>query len=897
MKRFLKTFFVFFTCFFVSFVPPLTNIAKAQEIDTSHQVAGLFDWLTGSSPTKEDAENASGKSSQGKQAVTDALGTGNLDKGSVTIGTNTCTTDWTGAIGSILGTITSGFGLLIANIAVSLLANAPFVGGAFEPFNDFLDSFNSVWTNALIWGIIGSFAIYIGVNLVNLALAINAGIDAASNPIIKTGFNITLGITNIFFIIILVVVGIMTILRRSGWSWQKRLGNLIIAIILVNFSIYIASLLINVSNVFTVAIAQNFCASDLFNSLHLGATYSILQKALGGDAFSSLITAPAAMIAAASITLIGALTVFALFIFLIIRYIVLILLLAIMPIAWIGFVAPEFKIPGVGNPWQKWWSEFIKWLVVGPVMAFSLYLTIATLKGLSTTSVTTTGLAGGLSGVLNIAAALIMSILGLYVAVKGSGFAGALIAGGLAAGTGWVAGKVGKLGEKAGFRQQAKLQDKAQDLRKQAEEAAKAGDNAKAMSLRTKAALAEKTAQKAFGSIGKGASMAAGGIVAGKALGIAKVKLPGSGGPASVEDWRSQTMKKAEERYKGMTDSEKADEMRKIDIEMNKGVFGGRKIELQNRYNALAQGYASSGKLSDDMIRKTLRTDFQQQARLMNKEIKYDETVGKKNAVEQAKMFSMVADEKIKEGYDSKAIGGLQRDIAIKLNDSKKLSELTRPQDIETVYNLKADIEKKKGTGSFEQFEIGMGMNTDNATKLFASQKALVAANAELSVHQQSVANMNAAGVSHTSREYTDAVAEVNRLNGEISNHQNDIKDQIKLNAEWVSKLDSKDVKNLPLNKIFGDASKPENNLFGGDQNTTNDLRKAVAEYIAKNAPQNAAQFLNVNSENYEQTAKQLYNELSTRLGTLTRGTNEFAANESAMKNIERAARKRGFSL
>ncbi len=626
MKRFLETFFVLFTCFFVSFVPPLTNIAKAQEIDTSHQVAGLFDWLTGGTPTKDDAENAAGKSSQGEEAVTKALGTGNLDKGSVKIGTNTCSTDWGGAISSILGTITSGFGLLIANIAVSLLANAPFVGGAFEPFNDFLDSFNGVWTNALIWGIVGSFAIYIGVNLVNLALAINSSIDAATNPIIKTGFNITLGITNIFFIIILVVVGIMTILRRSSWSWQKRLGNLIIAIILVNFSIYIASLLINVSNVFTVAIAQNFCASDLFGSLHLGATYGILQKALGGSAFTSLITAPAAMIAAASLTLVGALTIFALFIFLIIRYVILILLLAIMPIAWIGFVAPDFKIPGVGNPWQKWWSEFTKWLIVGPVMAFSLYLTIATLKGLgtATSSVTSSGLAGGLSGVLNIVAALIMSIFGLYVAVKGSGFAGALIAGGLAAGTGWVAGKVGQLGEKAGFRQQAKLQDKAESLRKDAEAAEKAGEVQKAQALRMKAALAESTAKKAFGSIGKGATMAAGGVVTAKALGISGVKLPSSGRPTSVQGWREQTMKEAGKRFEGMTDDEKKNELRKINEEMSRGVFGGRKIELQNRYNALAQGFAEKGKLDDDMMKKTLRSDFQQQAKLMNKEIKYD---------------------------------------------------------------------------------------------------------------------------------------------------------------------------------------------------------------------------------------------------------------------------------
>ncbi len=890
MKRIFKTFFVLFTCFFVSFVPPLANIAEAKQIDISGHMAF---WPFDSAETEEEkkAAEAQEKGAEGESHLRGAIGDNSGAIGSATtkIGTRECTIDGASIGNGAVDVLLSGVSLLVANVLLSTLNQLPFVGGAFEPFDDALDQFNGVWTNAVIYGIIGSVAVYAGAVLVNLGLLINSNIDAAANPIIKTGFNVTLGITNIFFIIVLVVIGIMTILRRSNWSAQKRLGNLIIAIVLVNFSIYIASLLINVSNIFTVAIGQNFCASDLFNALHLGATYAAVKSAIGASAFSSFLIAPAAMVAASAITIIGALTLIALFLFLVIRYVVIILMLSIMPIAWIGFVAPDFKIPGVGNPWQAWWSQFTKWLFVGPIITFCLYLTIAVLNGMTeaTGTGTLTGIAGGMMGILNIFAALIMSVAGIYVAIKGSGFAGALIAAGMASGAGFVASKVSKTVGGAGFRQQSKLQQKAEDLRKQADQET---DIKKAQDLRNKAERAEKFGKKAFGSVGSGAAMGFGGVVASKALGSAGVKIQAPKGPTTVAEWKEETIKKAEERYKGMTESQKKEEMRQLAEDMDKATLvPGRKIELQNRYTALAQGMAKDGKLDTKMIGRVMTEDMQKQFAVMGVKIDMKPTIGKLNPDDAAKTFKAIneASQSASGGtLTTKAAISAQVDIMENLQKGKNLTSIKDTNSLKSVYSADVvkEVEKRGGSGSFEKYEQGFGMEKAQGKIITESHDKIQDLDRRISA-----ATTERASSTDASR-IAQLTTEIATMTTDRTTADTALKTAVQNNAEWVSKLESKDLKNLPLDKIFGDPSDAANSLFGGDAQSVKDMRKAVINEMIKTSPQNATQLLNVKTENYESAAREVFAGLNTALSSDP--TNVVL--QGQIKTVRNNAKKRG---
>lgn len=813
-------------------------------------------------------------------------------------------------IGGLLG---SAGGLLTANIAISLLNGLPYVGGAAEPFDDALDQLNSAWLSALTWGFVASLATYISAYLIQVGFALNSNVTT-NNPVIQTGFNVTLGIVNIAFVILLVVIGIMTILRRSGWAAQKRLGNLIVAVILINFSIYFANLLLGISNVFTGALLGNACAGELFNKLNLVNIFNIIQPVIGGSKLNPL-TSTAALVIAALFTIISALTLFAIFLFLVIRYVAIVILLVFMPIAWLGFVAPEIKIPGLGNPWTKWWEEFMRWITVGPLMSFSLYLTISILQNMGkvvdtslnppqSAFIQTTVAANApspLLGILNIFAALIMSLLGIFIAIKGSGVAGALIAGGLATGTAFAAKGLQSVGGRFGFGGQLKLEDRAKKLREEAEKAEEKGDIGKAQSLRRRAMAAEKFAAGA-GALGKGAAVTPTGLgfgLGGKLLEQAGVKgIKPSGEITSAQAWREAAVKKASARYAGMSEDERKREIREVTGELSKGALPGRKIELYNRYAALAQTMAKDGKLSDEMLNTVMREDFQKQSSLMGVSVDISETFKKLPADQLAKKISTLNILKTKEGIDKKAIEKVQVEAIRQLQSKKKLGEITDPNSVRTVYSLKEQIEKKDGAGSFKNYELAFGVNKESADVFYEATDKIINSNNKTSEINTRLTELTSQGSLTTSPEYIQLQNELNKIAAERQQAEQRIGDQTKELSKWMAGLKTDEVKKLPLDKIFGDPNNAGNQLFAGadPQNMIN-LRTNLSETIAKEAPHAAAQFLNVSSANYETAAKAIHSAIGRQRSDPSLNPAQQQSLDTAAKSVYNAAKKRGVQL
>ncbi|HOK35187.1 MAG TPA: hypothetical protein PLL80_00295 [Candidatus Pacearchaeota archaeon] len=73
--------------------------------------------------------------------------------------------------------------------------------------------------------------------------------NPSNNSIIKAGLDITLPFANMFFILILIVIAIATILRVESYGMKKLLPTLIIIALLVNFTPVICGFIVDFSNI------------------------------------------------------------------------------------------------------------------------------------------------------------------------------------------------------------------------------------------------------------------------------------------------------------------------------------------------------------------------------------------------------------------------------------------------------------------------------------------------------------------------------------------------------------------------------------------------------------------------------------------------------------------------
>jgi len=101
--------------------------------------------------------------------------------------------------------------------------------------------------------------------------AINTlGFDIATHPAVSIGFGISLQIANVVFVIAIIAIAFATILRWKEYEAKKLLSKLILATLLVNFSLLIAGVMLDASNVFTLY----FISQDKVNAEGIGEAFS-----------------------------------------------------------------------------------------------------------------------------------------------------------------------------------------------------------------------------------------------------------------------------------------------------------------------------------------------------------------------------------------------------------------------------------------------------------------------------------------------------------------------------------------------------------------------------------------------------------------------------------------------
>lgn len=207
----------------------------------------------------------------------------------------------------------------------------------------------------------------------------NNFVDATA---VNYGWTVVRDICNLFFILILLVIGFGSVLRLESYKYNQLLGKLILMIVLVNFSRMIAGFFIDISqvvlmtfaNAFAATAAENFTTAlglkEMLNFTSESADVDTITEALGGAEMFGLALLPVIMLVVAIFTMLAMLMVF------LIRILMLWVLVVLSPLAYFFSVLPSTQQYG-----KKWWDNFTKWVVTGPVLAFFIWFGLTMIAG------------------------------------------------------------------------------------------------------------------------------------------------------------------------------------------------------------------------------------------------------------------------------------------------------------------------------------------------------------------------------------------------------------------------------------------------------------------------------------------------------------------------------------
>jgi len=246
---------------------------------------------------------------------------------------------------------------------------------------------------ALMWVISAILQLIIGVGglLIMLAAALIQKIiqlneQLLNSSIVQIGFGIVLDVANMGFVLAIIIMAFGTILRLQSYGMKQMLWKLIVAALLVNFSLSIASIFINFTNslglffieraspnndlgAFTENLADALNVSKLTGS-------TIDPKNPGSDFFNyqaDQLKGLISIILALIVTFLLVVIFFTVALLLLVRLVKLAILVILMPFAWMFWVLPLYS-----DLAKKWWDNFLEWTFFFPATSFFLYLTILT---------------------------------------------------------------------------------------------------------------------------------------------------------------------------------------------------------------------------------------------------------------------------------------------------------------------------------------------------------------------------------------------------------------------------------------------------------------------------------------------------------------------------------------
>jgi len=217
--------------------------------------------------------------------------------------------------------------------------------------------------------------------LVGVLMNVATYSDFINAPAVAKGWVVVRDLCNMFFVVILLIIAFATILGQEEYGAKKMLPKLIMAAVLINFSKLICGLMIDVSNVVMLTFVNAFSAVGAGNILDMLGIADVTKIAVSSDS-GAVVTF--GMIVSSYIfgliyVVIATVVVAAMLGMLVVRVVMIWILVVLSPLAF--FLQ---AVPGKGASYSgQWWTKWTSNLLVGPIIAFFLWLSFAALQNSS----------------------------------------------------------------------------------------------------------------------------------------------------------------------------------------------------------------------------------------------------------------------------------------------------------------------------------------------------------------------------------------------------------------------------------------------------------------------------------------------------------------------------------
>ncbi len=191
--------------------------------------------------------------------------------------------------------------------------------------------------------------------------------------IVTKGWTVLRDLSNMFFILILVVVAVGTIVKSGRYGYQQNLRRLILMAILINFSKTITLFFIDLSQAVTLTFVNAFLDAIQGGFPKLLGLTGWMTLWQGSDFPQANILTVLLQIGLGGIMLLVTLVVVSVITFLfLMRIIMFVFIIILSPVAFLCST-----LPTASKYYLEWWDNLSKYLVLGPTLAFFLWLSFA----------------------------------------------------------------------------------------------------------------------------------------------------------------------------------------------------------------------------------------------------------------------------------------------------------------------------------------------------------------------------------------------------------------------------------------------------------------------------------------------------------------------------------------
>lgn len=238
-----------------------------------------------------------------------------------------------------------------------------------------------MWGFVYVLGHLLTFIIFVFIEVIQFNNFINV-------PTVVTGWVIVRDLCNMFFVLILLFIAFGTILRIPNYEMKQTLPKLILMAILINFSRTIFGLVIDFSQVVMLTFVSSFAqlGSNDFVDLFSMKDFFNFGEGIKNTQSIGVLATLGAVIAGGVALLITTVVMLVLVAVVVMRIILLWIYVILSPLVFFGRA-----FPGAQQYTEQIWGDFIKQVISGPLLAFFVWLALATTQSTALESKLLTG--------------------------------------------------------------------------------------------------------------------------------------------------------------------------------------------------------------------------------------------------------------------------------------------------------------------------------------------------------------------------------------------------------------------------------------------------------------------------------------------------------------------------